>query len=259
MTPAARGSTHAAEGGGATADTVAAGPRVLPMGESALLVELTDAAATLALYEAVRASAPPWLIDLVPAARTVLLTFDRTRTTRAGAAAWIAAIAPDAAAPPRSHASPRATAAPGTDGPAIAGGSPDTTAGTGRRAPLEVVVRYDGVDLEEVAGLLGLTVEEVIAAHTGELWTSAFIGFAPGFAYLRGERGLLDVPRRAAPRAAVPAGSVALAAGYCGVYPRESPGGWHLIGRTTAVLWNAESPQPALLPPGTRVRFIREA
>src|SRR5690606_6654569 len=101
------------------------------------------------------------------------------------------------------------------------------------------------------------TPEAVIAAHTGHAWTAAFGGFAPGFAYLLPEgEGLGEVPRRAEPRRRVPAGSVALAARYSGVYPRPSPGGWQLIGRTDAPLWTPEREgSPALLAPGTRVRF----
>jgi KipI family sensor histidine kinase inhibitor len=123
---------------------------------------------------------------------------------------------------------------------------------------VELSVRYDGADLAAVADLTGTSVEDVIAAHTGQFWTAAFIGFAPGFAYLTGEDDRLTVPRRADPRPVVPAGSVALAAGYCGVYPRESPGGWHLIGTTSATLWDPRRLEPALLVPGTRVRFVRE-
>jgi allophanate hydrolase subunit 1 len=120
----------------------------------------------------------------------------------------------------------------------------------------EVRVTYDGPDLAEVAGLTGLTVDEVVAAHTGTPWTVAFGGFAPGFSYLVGGDPRLEVPRRATPRTAVPAGAVGLAGTFSGVYPRASPGGWQLIGRTDAVLWDVERDPPALLPPGTVVRFV---
>ena len=116
-------------------------------------------------------------------------------------------------------------------------------------------VVYDGADLTEVAGLTGMAAGEVIAAHTGTPWRVGFGGFAPGFAYLVGGDPRLHVPRRAEPRTRVPAGSVALAGEFSGVYPRESPGGWQLIGRTDAVLWDVERPQPALLTPGMWVRF----
>jgi KipI family sensor histidine kinase inhibitor len=122
---------------------------------------------------------------------------------------------------------------------------------------VELEVRNDGVDLAEVARLTGLGPDEVVAAHTGQDWVVAFSGFAPGFGYLRGLSGdqPLTVPRRDQSRVRVPAGAVALAAGYTGVYPRSSPGGWQLIGSTQARLWDVERDPPALLRPGVRVRF----
>jgi KipI family sensor histidine kinase inhibitor len=119
--------------------------------------------------------------------------------------------------------------------------------------PLELPVRYDGPDLGEVADLLGLSPEAVVALHTGSVWTAAFGGFAPGFAYLVTDHERLAVPRRTEPRVAVPGGAVGLAGPFSGVYPRASPGGWRLIGTTGATLWDAE--RGALLRPGTRVRF----
>lgn len=125
------------------------------------------------------------------------------------------------------------------------------------RAGAEVVIDvvYDGPDLEEVARLTGLGVDEVVAAHTGTAWDVAFTGFAPGFAYLTGGDPRLHVPRRDTPRPRVPVGAVALAGPYSGVYPRESPGGWQLLGRTDAPLWDLDREPPALLRPGARVRF----
>jgi KipI family sensor histidine kinase inhibitor len=107
-----------------------------------------------------------------------------------------------------------------------------------------------------VAALTGLTPAGVVAAHTGTPWRVAFTGFAPGFGYLEGGDPRLDVPRRAVPRVRVPAGAVGLAGRFSGVYPVESPGGWQLIGRTEAVLWDLDRDPPALLRPGTTVRFI---
>ena len=95
-----------------------------------------------------------------------------------------------------------------------------------------------------------------MAAHTGQLWSVGFCGFAPGFAYLRGEHDRLRVPRRSSPRTRVPAGAVALADDWSAVYPREGPGGWQLIGTTDAVLWDPSRVPPALLAPGTTVRFV---
>ncbi|WP_395399224.1 5-oxoprolinase/urea amidolyase family protein [Arthrobacter sp. UC242_113] len=114
---------------------------------------------------------------------------------------------------------------------------------------------YDGEDLAEVGKLTGLGADGVIAAHTGQIWTVAFAGFAPGFGYMVGENQALEVPRRSSPRTAVPAGSVALAGNYSAVYPRKSPGGWQLIGRTGAKMWDLDRPEPALASPGHRVQF----
>ncbi|WP_104175547.1 5-oxoprolinase/urea amidolyase family protein [Arthrobacter sp. Y81] len=114
---------------------------------------------------------------------------------------------------------------------------------------------YDGEDLAEVGRLTGLGTEGVIEAHTGQVWTVAFAGFAPGFGYMVGENQVLEVPRRSSPRTAVPAGSVALAGNYSAVYPRKSPGGWQLIGRTGARMWDLDRDEPALASPGHRVQF----
>lgn len=216
--------------------------RLLPMGDSALLIELVDAHQVIPLYMRLRAAPPAWVAELVPAATTILVVFDRTRVGSAAVTHWV-----------RDEAHRNAPAA------AEAGAQPVT---------VELAVRYDGPDLGEVASTTGLGIDGVIRAHTATVWASAFIGFAPGFAYLEPEDVLggdgarsvprLDVPRRPVPRTAVPAGSVALAAGYCGIYPRESPGGWQLIGSTDAVLWDPSRAHPALLAPGTRVRFVRD-
>jgi KipI family sensor histidine kinase inhibitor len=114
---------------------------------------------------------------------------------------------------------------------------------------------YDGDDLGVVEELTGLSRDSVVSAHTGQTWVMVFAGFAPGFAYLEGEDSRLSVPRRAEPRTSVPAGSVALASDYSAVYPRESPGGWQLIGRTRTEMWDLDRREPALVNPGDRVRF----
>lgn len=121
---------------------------------------------------------------------------------------------------------------------------------------VELDTVYDGEDLAEVARLTGLgSAEAVAAVHSGTEWTAAFCGFAPGFAYLTGGDPRLEVPRRAEPRTRVPAGAVALAGPYSAAYPGPSPGGWQLIGRTGAPLWDLDRETPALIVPGTRVRF----
>jgi KipI family sensor histidine kinase inhibitor len=114
---------------------------------------------------------------------------------------------------------------------------------------------YDGPDLAAVAALTGLSEREVVAAHTGMPWRVAFGGFAPGFAYLVGGDPRLQVPRRDEARTTVPAGSVGLAGEFSGVYPRASPGGWQLIGRTDLALWDLDRDPPALLSAGATVVF----
>jgi len=118
---------------------------------------------------------------------------------------------------------------------------------------VELPVTYDGPDLDDVAALWGCDVDQVVARHQGTEFVAAFCGFSPGFAYLTGLEA--DVPRLPTPRTRVPAGSVALAGRWCGVYPTDSPGGWRIIGRTAAELWDPARDRPALLSPGTRVRF----
>ncbi len=127
------------------------------------------------------------------------------------------------------------------------------------RPPVEIAVRYggeDGPDLDAIAALHDLDPDEVIELHAGATYDVRFFGFAPGFAYLGGLPGRLVTPRRAAPRPRVPAGSVGIAGEQTAVYPLAMPGGWHLIGRTEARLWDETSPSPTLLRPGDRVRFV---
>ncbi|GAB3498140.1 5-oxoprolinase subunit B family protein [Amycolatopsis cihanbeyliensis] len=198
--------------------------RILRCADSGLLVELNDLDAVRALYAALSAAVPPGVTDLVPAARTLLLRVDPGR-------AELAEVERAVRAAPR-------------------------TAGDRRdEGLLRVPVVYDGHDLAEVARVTGLTESQVVAEHTGTEWTVAFGGFAPGFGYLAGGSARLEVPRRAESRTRVPAGAVALAGTFSGVYPRESPGGWQLIGRTELEMWRTDRDPPALLRPGVRVRF----
>jgi len=124
---------------------------------------------------------------------------------------------------------------------------------------VEILVHYDGPDLDEVCELTGLTRAEVVAAHTQTPWRVAFAGFSPGFAYLFGGDSRLQVPRRNEPRTSVPAGSVGLAGEFSAVYPRSSPGGWQLLGHTEAILWDVGHQPPALLQPGSLVQFVDAA
>jgi KipI family sensor histidine kinase inhibitor len=131
---------------------------------------------------------------------------------------------------------------------------PDAAAADGDL--VEVVVRYDGPDLAFVAGHWGTDEAGVVEHHTSVEFVAAFCGFAPGFAYLEGLAEHHAVPRMDSPRTRVPAGAVALAGSWCGVYPTASPGGWRILGTTDVPLWDPDRSHPALLAPGTRVRFV---
>ncbi len=139
---------------------------------------------------------------------------------------------------------------------ALAGWTPTVEAPSGPLITLSV--SYAGPDLELVAGHWGCSVAQVVEEHTSTEFVSVFCGFAPGFSYLSGLPRHRAVPRLASPRPRVAPGSVALADSWCGVYPSASPGGWLVIGTTDAVLWDADRQDPALLAPGTRVRFEAE-
>lgn len=133
--------------------------------------------------------------------------------------------------------------------------SPSRVAGR----PIEIPVRYggsDGPDLADVAARTGLTEADVVVAHAGPVYRVFLVGFVPGFPYLGILPEQLALPRRATPRLRVPAGSVAIAGRQTGIYPAATPGGWHLIGRTDAPIWDPRRDPPALLAPGDRVRFV---
>jgi KipI family sensor histidine kinase inhibitor len=201
---------------------------VRPAGDRAVLVELDeeDAAQVPALAAALRSHWGAEVQDIVPAERTVLVC-------------WATA----AARPSREQILQTLRAV----GHAIA-----HPALAGR---VEIPVRYDGEDLEEVARRIGVDRDGLIALHVAREYTVAFLGFAPGFAYLVGGDPRLHLPRRADPRPAVPAGSVAIATRYSAVYPARAPGGWHLLGHTDLRPFDPERDPPALLEPGTRVTF----
>lgn len=132
--------------------------------------------------------------------------------------------------------------------------TPETEVDTGRL--VEIPVRYDGQDLDEVAKLSCLSKSEVIELHGSTTFTAAFAGFAPGFMYCTGLPEVLQLPRRSTPRVQVPAGSLAIADTYTAIYPLNSPGGWNLIGTTDVQMFDASAKQPSLLLPGDRVRFV---
>jgi KipI family sensor histidine kinase inhibitor len=128
---------------------------------------------------------------------------------------------------------------------------------TSRDAPTTHVVdvTYDGADLHDVATLTGRPVEEVIARHAAPTYVVAFLGFSRGFPYLGGLDPAILVPRLATPRTSVPGGSVAMGAGYTGIYPASSPGGWRVLGRTSAQFFDEHADPPSRLVPGDLVQF----
>jgi KipI family sensor histidine kinase inhibitor len=197
---------------------------LLPSGSHGLLVQLEDLDEVLALYAALLEAPLPGVVEVVPAASTILLvTEPGTSTEEVGR--LVRGVRP----------------APG---------------GRDEGDLVEVPVVYDGDDLDDVGQLLGCDRDEVVRRHTASTWTVAFCGFSPGFGYLTCDDGEWDVPRRSSPRTKVPPGSVALAGQFSGVYPRESPGGWQLLGRTDLAVFDLDREPAALLRPATRVRFV---
>lgn len=199
--------------------------RTYPVGPRALLLECADSAEVAAWHaELTRRATSLRATELVPAARTILL---------------------DGVGDPSALAD------------RLAGWAPDAAAAADVPPPMvEIDCVYDGPDLSAVARLWGTDPDGVVAMHTGTEFRVAFCGFSPGFGYLTGLPAGRAVPRRGSPRSRVPAGSVGLAGGYCGVYPSPSPGGWQLIGHTDRQLFDPVADPPALLSPGTRVRFV---
>ncbi len=199
-------------------------PRLLPCGPTSVIAEVDTPGAALHLAEWLRAAQLEGVVELVPAARTVLVQCARQRDLTEVVRA-LAAYSPS-----------------------------ESARGPGPLISIPTV--YAGVDLAEVADATSMTVEEVIECHSAVTYVGAFTGFTPGFTYLTGLDPALHLPRRATPRARVPAGSLAMGADLTGIYPTCSPGGWHLLGHTDVVLWDPERDQPALIAPGSRVRFV---
>jgi len=197
--------------------------RVRPVGAEALLLEVDDPPAWFAELWRRRAAGELAAVEIVPGARTVLLDGlpDPARATE-----LVRGLEPSAATDP--------------DPPTV----------------VEIPVTYDGEDLAEVAGIWGTDSRGVVDRLVATELRVAFCGFTPGWAYLAGLPDDLAVPRLATPRSRVPAGSVALADAYAGIYPTASPGGWRLVGRTEVSLFDPDRDPPALLTPGTRVRLL---
>ncbi len=202
--------------------------RFLPVSLTVLIVELQDLDETLALFASLEAEPVDGIVDIVPAARTLMIRFRPEILTAEGLAGTISTRDLSAKIAPSDML-------------------------------VEIPVTYDGEDLKDVAELTGLSVSEVIERHTASEFTVAFCGFAPGFGYLVGGDPALQVPRRQSPRTKIPAGSVALAGAFSGVYPQASPGGWQIIGTTPLKMWDLTRDPPALFQPGYRVRFFNLA
>ncbi|WP_264051757.1 MULTISPECIES: 5-oxoprolinase subunit B family protein [Mycolicibacterium] len=199
-------------------------PQLRPCGEEAWLLDLDDNRMVHRWAAAVRQADLPGVREVVPGLTTLLVTLDPESTNATVLRAALENLRP----------------------------SPEQADDQGHHV---IEVRYDGEDLAEVSRLTGLTVAEVVEAHTGTPWRVAFCGFAPGFSYLVGGDARLRVPRRGEARIRVPAGAVAIAGAFSSVYPRVSPGGWQLLGHTDAVLWDTAAEPPAVLRPGATVQF----
>lgn len=218
------------------------GCSVEPLGEDALLLrfgDAIDADANRRVHAAaarIAARRPAWLRDLVPAYASLALFVEvdaGDTDVLAEAERWLRAS--DCCDPPTA--------------------SEDAV----DSEVFEIPVRYGGEfgpDLEAVAGHARLPVRDAIERHAAGDYRVAMLGFAPGFPYLLGLDPALATPRLATPRTRVPAGSVGIGGAQAGLYPREGPGGWRLIGRTPLRLFDAARPTPSLLRPGQRVRFV---
>ncbi|WP_371784140.1 5-oxoprolinase subunit B family protein [Streptosporangium subroseum] len=196
-------------------------------GEHALLVETGSLEVSHRLDALLRADRPAGVVEIVPGPATVLVAapgsdLSRLRDRLSGLLATARAAGAGASLPTRT---------------------------------VTVPVVYDGADLDDVAALSGLSVAEVVELHTRRELVVGWLGFAPGFAYLTGLDPVLHVARLSTPRTSVPAGAVAIAGPYSAVYPSASPGGWRLLGRSPLVVWDVTADPPAVLTPGTRVRF----
>ncbi|WP_342357122.1 5-oxoprolinase/urea amidolyase family protein [Paraburkholderia sacchari] len=198
--------------------------RLLPAGSASILVELESLEATLALLDRLLASEVRGVEEVIPGARTLLVRFDPYTIDRAQLTEKLCQL--------------------------------DVSIHRERSgSTFDIPVTYDGEDLGEVAELLGWSVDQLIRRHSEATYSVAFTGFAPGFAYMTSDDPGFNVPRRKTPRVRIPAGSVAIAGKFSGIYPSDSPGGWQLLGTTQTRMWDTARARAALLAPGDRVRF----
>lgn len=225
--------------------------QIMAAGDRAWLIEPGPSIGVAGFAAALRRARIAGVEDILLASETVLVTVVSPRSAAAVRRAALDLLnAPD---PVRDAADLAALIDVSRGTPHRA--SVVTPAEAAEGDPVVIPVHYDGEDLERVAELLGTSTRAVVERHTSTLWRCEFVGFAPGFGYLRAEDDALSVPRRDRARTSVPAGAVALAGGYSAVYPRSSPGGWQLIGHTEAELWDVGRDPPALIRAGGAVRF----
>lgn len=199
--------------------------RFLSVNLDSFLIELSSLEQTLALYRSLVRANLHAIQSLVPAAQTILVNFDPYQSQQQQLIQQIAAL--------------------------------DLDQDQQQQHQTQVIpIRYDGADLAQVAEQQGLSVQELIRRHHQSVWQVAFIGFAPGFAYMRSpDQPFGEIPRLAVPRKKIPAGALGLAGQYSGIYPKDSPGGWQWIGNSTEKMWDLSRPNPALLLPGMTVQF----
>ncbi|MCS3431815.1 5-oxoprolinase/urea amidolyase family protein [Klebsiella sp. BIGb0407] len=199
--------------------------RFIPVNLTHFLVELSSLEETLALFDSLTDTLPSGIDEIIPAARTLLIRFQPLQTNMQRLATDIAL-------------------------------RPKVSVSRPRGQTIIIPVHYQGEDLGTLADLSGLTVLQVIQHHQESVWKVAFTGFAPGFAYLTSPDWKWQIPRRSTPRTRIPAGSVAVAGIFSGIYPQASPGGWQLLGHTERPMWDLNQTSPALLTPGAQVQFI---
>ncbi len=209
-------------------------PQIRLVGDAALALEWPAGgqanALARALHARIKAFSAPGVLESLPALQSLLVRFDPLRTD------------PDILKPLLME---------------FLNGLSGEEAPSGRNWRIPVCYHPDlAPDIEALAASTKMAVAQLVALHTGKDYTALFLGFLPGFAYLGGLDEALAAPRLARPRTSVPAGSVALAGGLTAVYPLESPGGWHLIGRTPVRMFDTSRPKPILLAPGDTVRFF---
>jgi KipI family sensor histidine kinase inhibitor len=209
--------------------------RALPLGDSALTIVFDTARSRELLHKlhaaaaAVAEASLPEVYDVVPGYLSIAVYYDALRMSYDEIAPKMVALCE-----------------------AVTGSQTITL--TKREHQVPVV--YDGPDLADVAKATGLTIEGVISRHAGRTYTVDLIGFVPGFAYLGELDPALRLDRRAQPRPRVPAGSVAIAGAQTGVYPLDTPGGWHILGHTHLLMFDPTRDPPALLRPGDIVQFV---